>query len=54
MVRVTVGLDNEVYERIKEKDRLLGLRPGTWMRMILTKNITDDGPFISIEGDDHE
>ena len=40
-VRVTLTLSREAYERVKEACRPMGLRPSTWMTMIVTSKVND-------------
>ena len=39
--RITVTLDDQVYESIKELSRNLGLRPATWVTMTVTSKVNN-------------
>ena len=38
-IRVTITLEQEIYERIKETSRQMGLRPATWISMVTTSKV---------------
>ena len=38
-MRVTITLSREAYERVKEMSRPMGLRPSTWMTMVITSKV---------------
>ena len=40
-VRVSLTLDSEIYEHVKEMSSQFGLRPSTWMRMVVTTKVNN-------------
>jgi len=38
-MRVTITLNNDVYEDIKKISRSMGIRPSTWISMTATTNV---------------
>jgi len=47
-VRITITIKHEIYEKIKQTSRRMGLRPATWIGMVATTKVNniegaDDG-----------
>jgi len=40
-IRVTITLEQEIYDRIKETSRQMGLRPATWISMVATSKMNN-------------
>ncbi len=40
-VRVTLTLNAGIYEEVKRISGKLGLRPATWMKMVVTSKVND-------------
>ena len=41
IARVTISLDAEVYKKVKDLSHQMGLRPSSWMAMIVSAQIND-------------
>ena len=41
IARVTISLDVDVYEKVKNLSHQMGLRPSSWMAMIISTQIND-------------
>lgn len=39
--RVTISLGADVYEKVRELSRRMGLRPSSWMAMIISTHVND-------------
>lgn len=38
-IRVTITLEQQIYDKIKDASRQMGLRPATWMSMVVTSKV---------------
>ena len=49
-IRVTITLDQGVYEEIKLTSRQLGLKPATWITMVATAKINNLNVTVKDKG----
>jgi len=40
-VRITLTLKEKVYDKVKQVSDQVGLRPSTWMTMVVTSKVND-------------
>jgi len=38
-IRVTITLEQEIFNKIKKTSRQIGLRPATWISMVVTSKV---------------
>ena len=41
IARVTITLDMDVYDKVKDLSHEMGLRPSSWMAMIISTQVND-------------